>query len=231
MFLPFDDTSIAFAWRSDAELKKAYWLFRVMSKVAAVSFGNFLLNVAIKIHFPIAWLVKPTIFKHFVGGESLNECIPLVKKMGEFNVCSILDYSVEGSNSEKSYQSTFDEIVRSIKKASEHSEITFAVFKPTGLIDVGILEKISTRIKLTDYELKQFDNFSARIDQLCDLASSLNTPILIDAEDTWYQQAIDDVAAKMMSKYNTSKAIVYNTLQMYRAVSYTHLTLPKKRIV
>ena len=43
-----------------------------------------------------------------------------------------------------------------------------------------------------------------------------NIKILIDAEEVEVQNAIDDLAIKMMRKYNLTSPIVYNTVQMYR---------------
>jgi proline dehydrogenase len=181
-----------------------------------VATGNFLLNIALKIRFPISWIVKPTIFKHFVGGESLTDCLPIVDSLAKFNVKSILDYSVEGKDNDQSHESAYNEILRSIHNAANNENITFAVFKPTGLINTNILEKVSVSADLTDNEKLKFDLFCQRVESLCSVAYDTKTPLLIDAEDSWYQQALDVVVHKMMEKFNRDEVIVYNTLQMYR---------------
>lgn len=214
--ISFNNTEVAFIWRNNKELKRAKFLFKTISWPTLVNVGSFLLKIALAIRFPIAWIVKPTIFKHFVGGESLVECLPLVGNLAKHNVKSILDYSVEGKGTDKSHEEAYDEILRSIKNAASNPNITFAVFKPTGLTHISILEKVSNGETLSDKELKSFELFKERVENLCSVAAQTNTPILIDAEDTWYQKALDDLIQQMMMKFNASSAIVYNTLQMYR---------------
>lgn len=214
--ISFNNTEVAFIWRNNKELKRAKFLFKTISWPTLVSVGSFLLKIALAIRFPIAWIVKPTIFKHFVGGESLVECLPLVGNLAKHNVKSILDYSVEGKGTDKSHEEAYDEILRSIKNAASNPNITFAVFKPTGLTHISILEKVSNGETLSDKELKSFELFKERVENLCSVAAQTNTPILIDAEDTWYQKALDDLIQQMMMKFNATSAIVYNTLQMYR---------------
>ena len=212
----FNDTKIAFAWRNDKELRKARFLFKSMALPGLVNVGSFLLNIALAIRFPIAWLVKPTIFSHFVGGETLSESKSMVSRLAQYNVKSILDYSVEGKGTPKSHEQAFNEILSSIHNAATNPDITFSVFKPTGLVAVNILEKVSQGKELTTPETEAFSLFKQRVRSLCSASVKGNTPILIDAEDSWYQKAIDEVVREMMLEFNTSHAFVYNTLQMYR---------------
>lgn len=214
--LAFNNTEVAFAWRNQKDLKRAKLLFKTISWPSIVKMGEVMLKIALKINFPISWAVKPTIFKHFVGGENLYECLPVVDSLAEFNVMSILDYSVEGKDNEKAQESAYQEIFRSIQNAAANPNITFAVFKPTGLVNVDILEKVSNGSSLSETEAESFNLFKQRVNSLCDTAARTNTPILIDAEDSWYQKALDNLVQEMMAHYNTSSAIVFNTLQMYR---------------
>ena len=214
--ITFNNTEIAFEWRTDKELKRAKFLFKTISWPGLVSIGSFFLRIALAIRFPIAWIVKPTIFKHFVGGETLKECLPLVDTLAKHNVKSILDYSVEGKGTEKSHSDAYNEILRSIQNAANNQHITFAVFKPTGLTYISILEKVSNGDVLSDDESSRFNLFKERVNNLCSVAAQTHTPILIDAEDSWYQKALDDLVQEMMMKYNKENSIVYNTLQMYR---------------
>ncbi|MDY0200094.1 MAG: proline dehydrogenase family protein [Tenuifilaceae bacterium] len=212
----FNDTQIAFAWRNDNELRKARFLFKTIALSGLVNVGSFFLKIALAIRFPIAWIVKPTIFSHFVGGETLNESEPTVSKLAEYNVKSILDYSVEGKGTPKSHENAFNEILNSIQNAASNPNITFSVFKPTGLVSVGILEKLSQGKSLTVEETEAFSMFKQRVHKLCSTSVKANTPILVDAEDSWYQKALDEVVRDMMLEFNKSQAFVYNTLQMYR---------------
>ncbi|HPF93695.1 MAG TPA: proline dehydrogenase family protein, partial [Tenuifilaceae bacterium] len=214
--IQFNDTKIAFAWRSNSELVKAKVLFKTIAWPALVKVGSAMLNIALAIRFPISWIVKPTIFKHFVGGENLAESNKTAQRLLQYNVNSVLDYSVEGADDEAIQEEAFNEILRSVQNAKNNVSIAFTVFKPTGLISTKILEKVSNSQELSQHETAQFDLFKQRVKTLCEHSVSSNTPILVDAEDSWYQKAIDDVVTHMMKEFNKEKVFVYNTLQMYR---------------
>ena len=214
--IQFNDTKIAFAWRSNSELVKAKVLFKTIAWPILVKVGSAMLNVALAIRFPISWIVKPTIFKHFVGGENLAESNKTAQRLLQYNVKSVLDYSVEGADDEVIQEEAFNEILRSVQNVKDNASIAFTVFKPTGLISTKILEKVSYSQELSQHETAQFDLFKQRVKTLCEQSVSSNTPILVDAEDSWYQKAIDDVVHKMMVEFNKEKVFVYNTLQMYR---------------
>ncbi len=214
--ISFDNTEIAFKSKSDTDLKKAFYLFKTVANTGLVKFSKFLVNFALKIHFPINWIVKPTIYKHFCGGETIEESLKIVRLLEKFNVKAILDYSVEGKETLEDINAVLEETLKTIRNAAKNTNIPFAVFKPTAFAKCIVLEKLSAEQELTDEEKEESENFKKRIDLLCKTAYDLDIPILIDAEDTFYQKAIDDVVTEMMEKYNKNRAIVYNTLQMYR---------------
>ncbi|KPK86075.1 MAG: proline dehydrogenase [Bacteroides sp. SM23_62_1] len=212
----FESTEIAFRIKSDRDLDKAYWLFRAISNKKLVRLGGLLSRLAINIHFPIKWIVKPTIYRHFCGGETIEDCLPAVARLSQYNVKSILDYSVEGKEDPAEIQVALDETLRTIDNAAKNEFIPFTVFKPTAFAISEILEKKSAGESLTTEQEKEADNFRNRIDALCKKAYDLNVPIMVDAEDYCYQKFIDEVVMEMMEEYNREKAIVYNTYQMYR---------------
>jgi len=212
----FESTEIAFRVKSDRDLNKAYWLFRVISRPAIVKIGGSLARFALKIHFPINWIVKPTIYNHFCGGETIGECLPTVQKLSKFNVKSILDYSVEGKEDPVEIQAALDETLRTIDNAAKQSSIPFTVFKPTAFAVSKVLEKKSEGKSLTPEENQEYEKFINRVDTHCKKAFELNVPIMVDAEHFCVQECIDQVVMEMMEKYNRKKAIVYNTYQMYR---------------
>lgn len=214
--ISFDNTEIAFKSKSDTDLTKAFYLFKTVANAGLVKFSKFLVNFALKIHFPISWIVKPTIYSHFCGGETLEESSKIVRLLEKFNVKAILDYSVEGKETLEDINAVLEETLKTIHNAAEDPNIPFAVFKPTAFTKSIVLEKLSAAQEMTDEEKEEAKNFKKRIDLLCKTAYDLNIPILIDAEDTFYQKAIDDIVTEMMEKYNKNMAIVYNTLQMYR---------------
>ena len=214
--IKFDNTEIAFKSKSNAQLKKAHYLFKVMGNPSLVKIGNSLTKIAIGIHFPVAWAAKPTLYAHFVGGETIADCNKAVEALGAFKVKAILDYSVEGKDDDDDIEKALTETINSIKNAGQNPNIPFAVFKPTAFGKSQILEKASEGDELNEYEKQEVQKFKDRINTLCQAAYDANIPILVDAEDTWFQNIFDVVVTEMMEKYNKEKAIVFNTYQMYR---------------
>lgn len=216
MKIDFTNTEVAFAPKSNADLKKAYILFKTIANPGIVHFGNKMLTIAQSVHFPINWIVKPTVYNHFVGGENIADSKATISKMGEYNVKSILDYSVEGKEEESDIQLAFEETLRAVKNAGSNPNIPFAVFKPTAMGRSIVMEKVSSGEKLTEKEKSEELAFRNRVHQLCQTAYEVNIPILIDAEHSWYQNIIDDVCNTEMAIFNKERAIVWNTFQMYR---------------
>lgn len=212
----FTDTQTAFANRTDKELQKAYWLFRLVKNPKWVKIGKALLNIALKIKFPVKWIIKPTVFSHFCGGETIMECENTIRSLGHYNIGAILDYSAEGSKSEKSFDDIARKILETITTASEENNIPFAVFKVTGIARFELLIKKCSHEVFTKEENSEYTRVIERVEKLCNAAYQSQTPLLIDAEESWIQNAIDDLVMAMMKKYNKEKPIVYNTLQMYR---------------
>lgn len=213
--LTFDDTNIAFGSKSNSDLRRAYYLFKTIGSPWLVKISKEAIRIARILHLPVAWAVKPTIYKQFVGGETLSGCAPLVRILEKFNVKAILDYSVEGISTEEYIRHTIDEILKTIDLAAMDPNISFAVFKPTALCSEAVLEKASTDSLETVADKLEAGNFHDRMEILCQHAFDKNVRIMIDAEDSWYQPYIDDVVCEMMEKFNKKTAIVYNTLQMY----------------
>ncbi len=215
--ISFDDTAIAFESKNNHDLLRAYFLFKTVANPSLVKMSKTLVEVAQKIHFPIAWAVKPTIYRQFVGGDSIDNCFRLVRTLEKYHVKAILDYSVEGMSTDLIIQHTVEETLRTIDNAAVDSNIPFAVFKPTALCSHEILEKAADpNYTLTDIEKAEVTKFKERIDVLCKRAFERSVRLMIDAEDSWYQSFVDDVITEMMMKYNKERIIVFNTLQMYR---------------
>ncbi|MDR1582371.1 MAG: proline dehydrogenase family protein [Prevotellaceae bacterium] len=211
-----NNTEIAFKIKSNKELKNANFLFSMIKFPLMVHILGFLSNLALKMRLPIAWVVRPTLYRHFVGGETIEECFPAMNKMFAENVKSVLDFSIETIEKEAEIDKTFQELKHSVINSGKHEAIPFSVFKPTALTTPTVLKKISFNIPLTPEEQISYNNFTQRIDILCAEAAKAGKPIMIDAEDYWFQKAIDEVTENMMLKYNKETAIVYATLQMYR---------------
>jgi proline dehydrogenase len=214
--LSFDNTANAFSGKTDNDLRRSYWLFKMVSNPGLVSFGRSFTDFAIKAHLPINGIIKATIFKQFCGGENIDECLRTLEALGKYNIGSILDYSVEGKVSETDFDNTAAEIIKTLQLAAKNPHIPFGVFKPTGIGRIEVMEKVSIGIKLSTEEELAWENMKRRVDSICHAAFENNVALLIDAEETWTQIAVDALVRDMMEKYNKQKAIVYNTAQMYR---------------
>lgn len=212
----FDNIEIAFAHKDTNDLKKSKIIFKYLFNNKVIAISKIFLNSALKINFPIKWFVKPTIYRFFCAGETLSEAIQTAQKLYSYKVTTVLDYAAEEVKNQIEAEKTFQQIQEIIDKASEIPFISFAVFKPTALCRTSILEKKSKGIELTEEEKQEYNKFLFFVDKLCEKANQSQIPILIDAEYISIQDIIDKVALEMMIKYNKNKAIVFNTLQMYR---------------
>lgn len=214
--IDFSNTKIAFSYRSDFALKKAQFLFLTIKSTILVKLMTKFSLFALKLHFPIQYLLKPIMFRQFCGGVNRTEAIETVHTLGQYKVFSVLDFAVEGLTDENSVNKVIDEIYQTIEETSKNPNIAFSVFKPSALASTVVLEKIANNDNLLENDIKAKEKFEMRFDSLCAYAYKNDVPILIDAEEICYQNYIDDLCEKAMAKYNTNKTIVFTTLQMYR---------------
>jgi proline dehydrogenase len=212
----FQNTEIAFRHISNFELRKKLWLFRAFSSSKIVSAAKAILALALKLHLPFKWAIKPTVFKQFCGGETLAEVTSAVNGLSAIEMKTVLDYSAEGKETEENFSIAFTQTIQTIIFSANNPDIPFTVFKPSAFEKVALLEKVSNNEPLSEEEKYRLSRYKNRIDQLCKTAYDLGIPIMIDAEHTFYQPVIDLLCEEMSEKYNRQKAIVYNTLQMYR---------------
>jgi proline dehydrogenase len=214
--LDFSNTEIAFQSKNNAELRTSYLLFKAIGINWLVKMGTPLVEIAFALHLPIKPLIKHTVYKQFVGGEDINDCELAIDNLYKFGIGTILDYSVEGKEAEEDFDYTCKETIDTINKAKNNPKIPFCVFKVTGVARFALLEKLNNNIPLNVDEQIEFEKVINRIDSICKTAYENNVRLFIDAEETWIQIAIDNLATQMMQKYNKEKAIVFNTLQLYR---------------
>nr|WP_315187801.1 proline dehydrogenase family protein [uncultured Flavobacterium sp.] len=212
----FKNTQTAFALKSDTELDRAYFLFKMIDNQPLVRIGTAVTNFAIKANLPVEGLIRATVFDHFCGGVNEDDCLSVVDKMFTKGVSSVLDYSVEGKEEEDQFDAALNMTLKTIEFAKEREAIPFAVFKPTGFGRIDLYEKVGEKKALTPEEQAEWNRVEERFDIVCKEAHQKNVALLIDAEESWMQDAADDLVTKMMQKYNKEKAIVFNTLQMYR---------------
>ena len=214
--LIFNDTEIAFSLKTDSELERAYFLFKMISIEPLVRIGTAATNFAIKAHLPIEGLIRSTVFDHFCGGVNEEDCLSVIDNMYQKGVSSVLDYSVEGKESENEFDAARDKILKIIDFANEIDAIPIAVFKPSGFGRYYLYEKISSGDALSKTEEAEWSRVLERYDAVCKKAKAHDVAVLIDAEESWMQDACDVLITNLMIIYNTEKPIVYNTLQMYR---------------
>ncbi len=213
----FDDTEVAFSYKSDAELKKANLIFSIVNNPTSSAIATTLAKASLALKLPVKGLIRSTVFKHFCGGETIDQSDKTVEVLYQFKVGTILDYSAEGEKNETGFEKTDQEIINTIAKAKGNPAIPFSVFKTTGLAAFELLEKVHAGEKLSPDEAEAWERVRQRVDRICKKGFECNVPVLIDAEDSWIQNPIDELTYEMMAKYNREKAIVFNTYQMYRA--------------
>lgn len=213
----FDNTQTAFKLKSDSELERAYFLFRMIQNQPMVRIGTAVTNFALKAHLPVEGLIRSTVFDHFCGGVTEDDCLPNIEKMyNKGNVHSILDYSVEGKEDEAQFDDALQMTLKTINFAEEKKSIPYAVFKPTGFGRFALYQKLTEGNELTSSEQTEWNRVVERFHEVCKEAVKKDVPLLIDAEESWMQDAADNLIEELMEIYNKEKAIVFNTLQMYR---------------
>jgi proline dehydrogenase len=231
--ISFDNTEVAFAYKNKKQLKKAHFLFNSMGKPWLVNFGLKITPVAIKWHFPFTkTLIRNTIFQQFVGGETLEETAKVADKLEEYKVQVILDYGVEGKEGEDNFEHARDEFKKVIAYAATQANIPFMSIKVTGFARFGLLEKLdaamnsSTGTLMKRYlyaveslgaeEKEEWHRVRLRMLHVCEAGAEKNIGVLVDAEETWIQDPVDALTILMMDTFNKTKAVVYNTIQLYR---------------
>lgn len=212
----FDNTEVAFSLKSDSQLERAYFLFKMIESQPLVKIGTAVTNFALKAKLPVEGLIRSTVFDHFCGGVTEEDCLPNIDKMYTKNVHAILDYSVEGKETEDQFDHALEKTLKTIDFAQEKGAIPYAVFKPTGFGRFALYQKITEGEELTVEEKSEWIRVVERYHTVCKVAVEKNVPLLIDAEESWMQDAADNLIEELMELYNTEKAIVFNTLQMYR---------------
>lgn len=234
MNLSFDNTEKAFAYKSDKDLKRAKFLFKTMGYPLFVKLGTRLTPFLMKTGLPINGIIRNTIFKQFVGGETLKETAPVVNTLNKYNVKVILDYGVEGKEGEANFDGATEEFVKVIEYAATQKNIPFISIKITGLARFALLEKLNDAPRLrsgihdNEAENDEWERVKDRVYHICEVAKQNNIGVLVDAEETWIQDPIDRLTMEMMEIFNKEKVVIYNTIQLYRHDRLQFLKLSHK---
>ena len=223
----FENTEQAFAHLNSRQLKKALVLFRTVGNPTLVKLGKVLMNLALALRIPVAWAIRPTVYSHFCGGETIAGCESTISSLASSDVKTILDYSAEGKDSEAEWDRTQAEIMRAIQATEGDDRHAFSVFKVSGLASTRLLEKVGATLQplakiesvitgLSHHEKEAWKRVQARFYGLCEHSARVGKPVFIDAEESWIQPTIDAMAESAMRRWNGEKTIVYNTVQLYR---------------
>jgi proline dehydrogenase len=232
--ISFDNTATAFEYKSDKALKKAHFLFSIMGKPLMVKLGVTLIPLAVKMKIPfVKSAIRNTIFSQFVGGEDLAKTATVANNLKKFEVQVILDYGVEGAEDESAFEAATAEFIKVIEYASKQPNIPFISIKITGIARFGLLELLDNNMRnshentfmkryykaveeLSDLEKNEWHLCVSRLLKICDTANKMNIGVLVDAEESWIQDPVDTLTILMMDSFNKTKAVVFNTIQLYR---------------
>ncbi len=212
----FNNTKRAFALKSNEELNQSIFIFEMLDHPWLVKIGTRLTNFALQLNLPVDGIIKKTVFKQFCGGISEKDCLPVIEKMYTMKLHSVLDYSAEGKETEADFDTAIERKIKIVKFASGRKEIPFAVFKPTGIGRFAIWEKVSAKETLLPEEKQEWERIQNRVHRICKAAYEAKICLLADAEESWMQNAADDLLEEMMKEFNKEEVFIYNTLQCYR---------------
>lgn len=225
----FNNTETAFKLKTDSELERAYFLFKMIANEPLVRIGTAATKFALNLHLPVEGLIRSTVFDHFCGGVSEEDCLPTVDNLFQAGVYSVLDYSVEGKEEENQFDATLQKVIELTRFAKNKEAMPFSVFKPTGLGRFKIWAKVTAKEPLSEAETKEWERIKQRYNEVCKVAHECGISLLIDGEESWMQDAADELCEQMMETYNKETVIVYNTLQCYRWDRLDYLKKAHKR--
>lgn len=228
----FNNTQLAFANKTDSQLRKAFWMFKLIEQPLLTKLGTSVLNFAVHNNIPFAGnVVKATLFEQFCGGETREESMKVVNQMFKRGVGSIFDYSIEGKEEEATFDAVCKEIKDIVRFSVGNPAIPFIVFKPTAFGRIDIYEAVGKKVELTTSQKEEWQRVVQRFDEVCRLCFENHKKVMIDAEETWMQDAADHLVEDMMEKYNKVEPIVWNTVQMYRTgrLEYMHQNLQRAK--
>lgn len=214
--ISFENTEIAFSDRSNKELNRSYWLFRLVGNPTLVKLGKIGLSIGLSLRLPIKRIIRATVFEHFCGGESIGNCEETIERLHQKGISTLLDYSAEGKESEEDFDNSCEEVLRTVSIAEKDARIPFCVFKPSALIRSGLLAKLNADGHLNETETHEWERGKERVRSICQAGFEKGVGVFIDAEESWIQSTIDGIAEEMMNEFNCDGVIVYNTIQLYR---------------
>lgn len=214
--IDLNDVAVALGRKSDAELRRMEWLFGQMNRRWLVNIGSTFTLLALRLRLPVEGIIRRTVFQQFCGGTNLDECARTAAELGKHGVLTVLDYGAEGKQCDADFDKTAGEFVRALQFAAAQPSVPIISCKVTGLTPFSLLEKISSGAPLSESDKTAYRKAFDRLDGVCAQAERSGVGLFIDAEESWIQDAIDQMTNEMMERYNRSSVVVYNTFQLYR---------------
>jgi proline dehydrogenase len=223
----FENTAVAFAPKTNTELQKAKWLFSLIGNNKLVSLGTGLADLALKLRLPISPVFRYTVYQHFCGGETFDECKKTIAKLKKYHVYAMLNYGVELKEREEDFDKTIEKNIEALEFAGKNKDVKVLCIKITGFGRHSLFEKIQSGKKLNNAETEELNRVKDRLNKLCASAAKNHVSIYVDAEESWIQDPLDTMVEDMMATYNHKKAVVFNTIQLYRwdRLDYLHKQL------
>ena len=212
----FENTQVAYRLKSDFELKRAYWLFRLVQSRSFVKLGKALTHLAIKLRLPVEGLIKATVFNQFCSGTSAQGSQSVVNRLGKLNIASVLAYSVEGTASEEGFEASLEKTLATLEAQAGSPHHPYGVFKPTAIGALTLFEKVSAEVPLSSEETAAWKRVEQRFDKLCRSSVDWKMKLFVDAEESWIQPAIDRLTEAAIVRYNQEQLWIVTTVQMYR---------------
>ncbi len=213
--IDFSNTENAYKYLDDDALYRAYVLFSAIDQPFLAKWGPKLLQWAFEFGMPVQTIVRKTLFAHFCGGESLAAAKKVVQMLNRFHIGAVLDYAAEASPNEASREEGCQELLNSLPILKEYRE-QFAVFKATSIMSATVLKKLGAGKALTKKEKAEFAAGKARGRRIALAASELGLSVMVDAEESWVQDAIDEWVLELMREFNRKRPVIYHTVQLYR---------------
>lgn len=216
----FNNTQVAFASKSNKELKKARFLFGSLNIPGSVFIGKIALKLIETLKIPASKFIKRLIFNHFCGGENLESCVLAVHNLQAYGIKSILDLSIEAQETEEAFENNVQLLSENLRFSGETDATPFSVFKITAL---GHAEVMRNYVKGYTFTADQ-EKVYRRAHQLVKIAHDTGISVLVDAEESWLQNFIDEVVELLMLEFNKERAVVIQTVQLYRKdkLDYLH---------
>ncbi|KAA1079689.1 hypothetical protein PGT21_020968 [Puccinia graminis f. sp. tritici] len=267
------------AQKAAPDLLRSYLTLLLCEIPGVATYGPLLLNhcISLRDNVPILgpatwsvveWFVFHTFFSHYTGGESAEDCQPVMKALYEGEVGSLLNYSVEalegagkGSSESGLSRESVAAITRTVESlagyesgakgyaaSSARMKPSAVAIKVSGLVDDPYLFKRASenllanglspfRVNGSPFPIVNSDipdplspadhlTLDGLMDSLrgvCQKAKAADIVIMIDAEYSWFQPALDRIATFLSAEFNKSKSegpgsasyspTVFNTFQ------------------